>query len=163
MKKRNFFIIALIFFNIAADQISKAMVRIYVDPGSRTEIIGEKLQLLNVENSGAFLGLGSDYNEAIKFIFLLVLPAIVLVAVLFYLFRSNELDRMSTIGFSCVVGGGIANLYDRMLYGQVTDFLFMDFGGPLKTGVFNIADLAITTGMVLLLISTFKQKKRVNR
>ena len=65
------------------------------------------------------------------------------------------LDKKSIVGFSCIAGGGIANVYDRFMYGSVTDFLFMDFGGVFKTGVFNIADLSVTTGMVLLLISSF--------
>jgi signal peptidase II len=69
---------------------------------------------------------------------------------------------LTTIGLSCVVGGGIANLYDRFLYGSVTDFLFMDFNFA-RTGIFNLADLSVTTGMVLILISTFKEKNRKSK
>ena len=66
---------------------------------------------------------------------------------------------MSVIGFSCVAGGGIANLYDRFLYGSVTDFLFMDFGFA-QTGIFNVADLSVTIGMILLIIASYKQKEK---
>lgn len=62
---------------------------------------------------------------------------------------------MSIIGLCCIAGGGIANLYDRFLYGSVTDFLYIDLGGVFKTGIFNSADLSVTTGMILLLMSSF--------
>ena len=157
MNKRNILLILLISFNIAADQFSKTIVREKVIPGSQTEIFGDLLQLMNVENSGAFLGMGSDSNPTIKLIFLLILPVVVILCVLYYLFTNKSLDKLTSIGLSCIVGGGLANLYDRFLYGSVTDFLFMDFG-VAKTGIFNLADLSVTTGMILILLSTFKEK-----
>lgn len=157
MNKRNILLILLISFNIAADQYSKTIVREKVIPGSQTEIFGDLLQLMNVENSGAFLGMGSESNPTIKLIFLLILPVVVILCVLYYLFTKKSLDKLTSIGLSCIVGGGLANLYDRFLYGSVTDFLFMDFG-VAKTGIFNLADLSVTTGMILILLSTFKEK-----
>ena len=141
--------------NIGLDQFSKFQVRERVVPGSRTEIIGKQLQLMNVENSGAFLSMGSDSNPTVKLIFLLIVPIIVLGIVLYYVITDKTLDKKSIIGFSCIAGGGIANVYDRLLYGSVTDFHYMDFGGVFKTGVFNIADMSVTSGMILLLMSSF--------
>ena len=66
MQKKQIYILLLIFLNIGADQYSKYLVREKVVPGSRTELIGELLQLMNVENSGAFLGMGSEANPTIK-------------------------------------------------------------------------------------------------
>lgn len=155
MNKRTFLILVLVILNIGLDQFSKFQVRERVVPGSRTEIIGKQLQLMNVENSGAFLSMGSDSSPTVKLIFLLIVPAIVLGVVLYYVITDKTLDKKSIIGFSCIAGGGIANVYDRLLFGSVTDFLYMDFGGVFKTGVFNIADMSVTTGMILLLISSF--------
>ena len=59
----------------------------------------------------------------------------------------------------CIVGGGLANLYDRFLYGSVTDFLFMDFN-ITRTGIFNTADLSVTTGLILILLSSFKDWRK---
>ena len=59
MNKRVGFILFLVLLNIGLDQITKHIVRAEVVPGSRTEVVGELLQLMNVENSGAFLGMGS--------------------------------------------------------------------------------------------------------
>jgi signal peptidase II len=161
MKTKTVAILLLIVSNIGLDQYSKFVVREHVVPGSRTEIMGKLVQLMNVENSGAFLGIGSDSNPTIKLIFLLILPTLVLGAVLYYLFTNKSLDQLSVIAFSCIVGGGIANLYDRFMYGSVTDFIFMDFGF-VKTGIFNAADLSVTTGMILLLVASFKQRKTIS-
>ena len=157
MYKKQLYILLLIFLNIGADQYTKYIVREKVGPGTRTEIIGELLQLMNVENSGAFLGMGSESNPTIKLIFLLMVPTMVLGFVLYYLFTNKSLDWLTTTGLCCIVGGGLANLFDRFLYGSVTDFLFMDFS-IAKTGIFNIADLSVTTGMVLILIAALKER-----
>ena len=162
MNTRTILILILVIFNIGLDQVSKELVRENVVPGSRTEVLGTQLQLMNVENSGAFLSMGSDSNPTVKLIFLLILPVIVLGVVLYYVITNNTLDKKSIIGFSCIAGGGIANVYDRFMYGSVTDFLFMDFGGVFKTGVFNSADLSVTTGMVLLLMSSFMNRPSKN-
>ena len=155
MNTKRILIVILILFNIGLDQFSKEYVRKNVVPGSRTELLGTQLQLMNVENTGAFLGMGSDSNPTVKLIFLLILPIIVLAAVVYYVFTSKALDNLSVIGLCCIAGGGIANLYDRFLYGSVTDFLYIDLGGVFRTGIFNSADLSVTTGMILLLISSF--------
>ena len=57
-----------------------------------------------------------------------------------------------------IIGGGVANIFDRIVYGSVTDFLYINLGGIFKTGIFNIADLSVTTGMILILISSFKRR-----
>ena len=162
MQKKQIYILILICLNIGADQYSKHLVREKVVPGSRTELVGELLQLMNVENSGAFLGMGSEANPTIKMIFLLIVPLLVLTSVLYYLFTNKSIDRLTTLGLSRVVGGGIANLYVRFVYGAATDFLFMDFNFA-RTGILNLADLSVTTGMVLILISTFKEKNRKSK
>jgi len=158
-KNRTLFIVLIIVFNILIDQISKFWVRANVVAGSNSEIIGDYFTLHNVENKGAFLGLGSDFSPFLKIILLNVLPILVLTLVLFHIFRDKTLDKFSLIGFCCIIGGGIANLYDRVLYGQVTDFWHIDLGGVFKTGIFNIADMSVMFGMGLLILGNFFKKK----
>ena len=156
---RNASIILLVIANIAADQISKFWVRATVEKNSSSPIIGEYLTLRNIENDGAFLGMGGDLNPTLKLFVLLLIPAAVLLFVLYYMFKEKHMDKLSLIGFSCVVGGGIANVFDRFVYGSVTDFLFIDLGF-VRTGIFNLADLSVTTGMILILWSSLKQRKK---
>ena len=164
LSKKSIFIILTILFVIVADQGSKFLVRSHVKPrtevtlGERIPIVKDYFTLMNVENEGAFLGLGSDLNPTLKLVLLLVLPIVVIGAVLYYVFKDKTLDRWSVFAFSSIIGGGMANIYDRIVYGSVTDFLFIDLGGVFKTGVFNIADFFVSTGMVILLIVHFKNK-----
>lgn len=161
--KRNLFIVLLIIFNIAIDQISKVWVRANFEYREIKSLIGDKFIMQYVENKGAFLGMGSDMNDTLKLIFLLVLPTLVLGYVIYYIIKTKELDRLSLIAFCCIVGGGIANVFDRIVYGQVTDFFFINLGGVFKTGIFNFADLSVTTGMIMLLLSgIFNKKKKVD-
>lgn len=159
---RNLSIALLIIANIAIDQISKVYVRSTMTEGARgkIDVIGEYFQLIWVENKGAFLGMGSDMNPTLKLIFLLILPTVVLGYVIYYIVKTKTLDRLSLIAFCCIVGGGIANVYDRIVLGSVTDFFFIDLGGVFKTGIFNVADLSVTTGMIILVFSNFLVKKK---
>ena len=159
---RNLFIALLIIFNIAIDQISKFWVRASIELREVIEIIGDKFILTNVYNEGAFLGMGSDMSPILKTIFLSILPTIVLGYVIYYIIKTKELDKLSLIAFCCIIGGGIANVFDRIVYGKVTDFFFIDLGGIFKTGIFNVADLSVTTGMIMLLFSGVFSNKNKN-
>jgi signal peptidase II len=157
---RNAFIIVLVIINIALDQISKAIARIYIQKGEVIDVIGNVFQLYHVENKGAFLGMGSDMSDTMKLIFLLILPVLVLGYVIYFIVKNKDLDKLSLIAFCCIVGGGIANVYDRIVYGKVTDFLHLDFGGVFRTGIFNVADMSVTTGMLILLYASFFVKTK---
>lgn len=153
-------IILLIVANIAIDQISKVIVRGKIATNEVIEVIGDTFIMTKVENSGAFLGMGSELSPTLKWILLLILPVIVLGGVLYYIITNKTLDRLSLIAFCCIVGGGIANVFDRFMYGSVTDFFHIDLGGVFRTGIFNVADMSVSFGMILLVIASFKQKKQ---
>jgi signal peptidase II len=161
LSRRSFFIILTIVLTIAVDQISKIIVRSYVVPSERSNIIGTYFTLHNVENAGAFLGMGSDLSPLLKLILLLILPIVVLSFVTYHIFKDQSLDKVSVFAFASIIGGGIANVFDRVVYGSVTDFFHIDLGGVFRTGIFNMADLSVTTGMILLLVVSFKKKKEV--
>ena len=163
--KRSIYILLVIVCTIAIDQISKIIVRANIQPrtdfqiGERISVIKDFFILMNVENSGAFLGMGSDLNPTLRIIFLLILPIIVLGFVLRHILKDKTLDNWSLFAFSSIIGGGIANVYDRIVYGSVTDFFYIDLGGVFRTGIFNMADLSVTTGMIILVFISFRQKK----
>lgn len=159
LSRRSLFIILTITLTIAVDQISKVLVRAYVDPSEIHNIIGSYFTLLNVENIGAFLGMGSNLDPTLKLILLLILPIIVLGFVTLHIFKNKDLDTLTIFAFASIVGGGIANVFDRIAYGSVTDFLHINLGGPFRTGIFNLADFSVTTGMILLLVVSFRKKR----
>ena len=157
LSRRSISIILIIILTIAIDQISKVLVRAYVVPGTQTNIIGKYFTLHNVENVGAFLGMGSDLDPAFRLILLLILPIVVLGFVLVHVLKNKDMDNLSLIAFSCIISGGIANVYDRIAYGSVTDFFYIKLTDVLHTGIFNMADLFVTSGMIMLLIGTFSK------
>ena len=61
------------------------------------------------------------------------------------------MPRGILLGLACIVGGGIGNLWDRTLYGSVTDFMLIDFD-VVRTGIFNVADVSIMVGVGLVLL-----------
>jgi len=151
-------IVLLIAANIGCDQVSKTMARKGIDDRERIEVIGNNLILTKVENTGAFLGMWSDLPVWLKNILLLGLPALVMIGLFVYLLKKADLSRTTVVALTFIVGGGIGNLYDRILYGSVTDFLYMDFE-IFHTGIFNMADVSVMVGTGLILVESFFSKK----
>ena len=157
---RNLSIALLVIGTIAADQISKVIVRASVTPYQESNILGTYFTLNNVENTGAFLGMGSDLHPTIKLIFLMILPVLILGYLIYYIFKNKDMETYGLIALCSIAGGGIANVYDRIVYGSVTDFLHINLGGVFRTGIFNLADLSVTTGMIILFIGSFIYRKK---
>lgn len=167
LSKRSIYIILVIVLTIVVDQVSKVLVRDNIELrtetsiGEQIQLIGENFIMMNVENEGAFLGMGSDLNPTLRIILLLILPILVLGFVLRYILKDKTLDNWSLFAFASIIGGGIANVYDRIVYGSVTDFFYIKLTDLLRTGIFNMADLSVTTGMIILVIVSFKKKKTI--
>jgi len=155
---RYLFLLSLVAFHVAADQISKHLVREKVDLYENISLIKNHFTLTKVENTGAFLSLGDQLPGFVRLALLSLLPIGVLAFGLFYLFSHRELHLRMQLALSCLIGGGIGNVYDRLRFGSVTDFLHIDFG-LFRTGVFNLADVSIMTGIGLLLLHNFLAPK----
>ncbi len=143
-------ILLIVSANIGCDQISKAVVRENLQYHQQIEVINDNLILTKVENTGAFLGLGEDMPQMVKNVLLSFIPALTILALLFFVLAKTSLSRMAVFGLCCVVGGGIGNIFDRIAHGSVTDFLHIDLG-YFQTGIFNMADVSIMVGMGVLL------------
>jgi len=120
---------------LAADQETKSLARQHLRAKPPRHF--SALTLIYTDNRGAFLSLGA-------------------------LFR-GQLQRGDEIALAAIIGGGVGNLVDRLRFaGRVTDFLYLS-AGPLHTGVFNIADMAITLGVIWLMVSwMFSTRARVS-
>ena len=138
-RDRNLLITTIVFLSIILDQISKIWVRNNFESYIENSIIGDVFTLIKVENTGAFLGMGSELTETLRILLLIVLPIIFLIGISIYTYFDKALDKISIIGFSLIIGGGIGNIFDRIVYGSVTDFFYLDFWGIFQTGKFNIA------------------------
>ncbi|MCB9230858.1 MAG: signal peptidase II [Bacteroidia bacterium] len=157
-RNRIILLLAVVAANIGLDQISKIIIRNKVEFNEHIQLIGDYFIMTKVENTGAFLSLGSDFPDFIRIILLLVLPALVMIGGLAYILLKKNVGQTIGIPVAFLIGGGIGNLIDRILYGSVTDFLHIDLGGWARTGIFNVADMSIMFGMGLLLLKFVKDK-----
>ncbi len=152
------FLLIIVALNLGCDQVSKIVARQHIDFYEQITIIKNHFILTKVENTGAFLSAGSNLPQFIRVILLTILPLLVLAYGLFYLYVNRNLPRLMQIGVCFLIGGGMGNIYDRIVHGSVTDFLHMDFV-LFRTGVFNLADVSIMIGISLLFLQTLMAKK----
>jgi len=158
---RNILILAFLFANIGCDQISKSIVRQRIEYGQQISLIDNFVTLTKVENTGAFLSLGDSLPRFFYKLIMIVLPLIVLVYVLYYLLNSNNLSNLLILGMCLIIGGGFGNIYDRIMYSSVTDFMRFNFV-LFHTGIVNIADISVTAGFFILLYEFLVNRKLLN-
>ncbi|MGN7987840.1 signal peptidase II [Pedobacter sp. 22226] len=149
------FLLLMLTLNFGCDQISKKIVRTEISDYEHISIIKDRFTLLKVENTGAFLSLGDQMPYIFRLIILTGLPLLFLCYGLYYLFAKKNLPVMMQVALCFLIGGGIGNLYDRIIYGSVTDFMHMDFY-IFQTGVFNFADISIMIGIGILLFQSIR-------
>jgi signal peptidase II len=113
--------------------------------------MGDLFRFQYTENTGAFLGMGAELPGAVRFWALIVFVGIVLIGMLRFVWTFQEISPMGIMGALLIIGGGFSNLLDRVLKdGAVVDFMNVGIG-KVRTGIFNLADLAIMIGVGLLL------------
>lgn len=155
MNQNNFFRIAIILLivlvNIGCDQISKSIVRDRLDDNANIQLIDNHVVLTKVENTGAFLSAGDSLPPLAKSLILSLFPALTLLFLMYWTYSQRNLSKGALFGLCCVVGGGVGNVFDRIVHGSVTDFLYMHVG-IFRTGIFNFADVSITAGVLTFLV-----------
>lgn len=126
-----------------ADQLIKHFVLENLVDAGRVTAIPHILDLIYVENRGVAFGMFSN----MRWLFV-VITSIVIIAFIVMLFKGGYKSKLFSISCALIVGGGIGNLIDRLMYGFVVDYLQLSFFSP----VCNFADYCITVGTVLLVI-----------
>ncbi len=140
-------------FCIGCDQTTKFAAKNLMEPDSVIKLLGDTVILRLANNEGAFLSMGSSLPAEWRFwIFTVSVAMALLVLFIYYLF-SKSLSLLSSLALSLIISGGLSNLIDRILYeGVVVDFLNIGIGN-FRTGILNIADIAITSGVILVFCS----------
>lgn len=151
-------ILLLVLCNVGCDQASKFIVRRSVSYSDRISVFKEYVTIIKVENTGAFLSVGTALPVYIKFIFLTILPILVICYALYWLITKTRIPDLVVVGSCFLIGGGIGNLLDRLLFGSVTDFFHINFV-LFQTGVFNMADVSIVFGISLILFQNYVLNK----
>jgi signal peptidase II len=148
-----FIVVTLTMFGcVGCDQVSKSAARAFLEAGVTQSLLADSLRLQLVENPGSFLSLGASLPEPVRFALLIAAVAVLLIGLVGVALFSSRLGPKAFVALALVAGGGIGNLIDRLIHdGRVTDFLNIGIG-PLRTGIFNLADMAILAGALLLFL-----------
>jgi signal peptidase II len=136
---------------VGCDQLSKSAARSYLPRDTVVSLMGDTVRLQYAENPGAFLSLGAALpKSARRAVFTFGIAALVLSIFAVAIFVPG-LGTSQRIALACICAGGLGNLIDRVLQdGYVTDFLNVGVG-PVRTGIFNVADFILILGMAALL------------
>lgn len=141
---------------VGCDQATKHYAIDHFKDQPPRSYLGDTFRIQYAENPGAFLSLMGDLSPRARFWILTVANSIVMLLVAGYFLLAKEIDKLSLCALALIVAGGVGNLIDRVMWdGVVIDFLNLGIG-PLRTGVFNVADMAITAGFFLLLPQLFR-------
>jgi signal peptidase II len=141
------------------DQFSKAMAIVYLIPSKSVPVLGTYLQLTLIRNRGAAFGISLGKNSDSL---LLIISAFAVLFIIIYYAKTSPYHKWEHLSFGMITGGAIGNMIDRIAKGEVVDFL--DCGiGTLRWPIFNVADIAVTLGAILLIKHSFVYQPRKPR
>ncbi len=137
---------------VGCDQASKAAARGFLASSPAISFLGDLFRLQYVENPGAFLGLGSTLPEHWR-LALMTVGTSAWLLILFVALLKYEFEMTRFVGLSLMLAGGAGNLIDRIFnHNTVVDFMNLGIG-HVRTGIFNVADIALMCGVALVLSS----------
>ena len=139
---------AVVASTIGCDRVTKEVAVRHLAGQPRLSMAKDAIRLEYVENRGGFLSLGAEFPEALRLAVFGFGPAILLAVLGAWVCR-RVLAGAFALGPALLWAGGVANLGDRIARGSVIDFLNLGVG-PLRTGIFNVADVAIMAGALLV-------------
>lgn len=147
-------VLMVMFLCAGCDQATKSVARTTLVGAPPILLLNETVRVQYAENPGAMLGLGAEVPADFKLVFLLLFVGALVVVTLVFALRGQSLSLLQLSGLAVLAAGGLGNLLDRIFNdGLVVDFMQIGVG-PLKTGIFNVADMLILLGIGLLLLGS---------
>lgn len=137
--------LVIVFFIVGLDQITKHLISQTISPGESIIILKDSFYITLVHNTGIAFGLFK--NQTIIFVIISIITIVLILYNIFHRKKYRKVHKLELFAFSLILAGALGNLIDRVRFGYVIDFL--DFR---IWPVFNIADSAITVGIILILI-----------
>lgn len=144
MRVRNTLFAACAAFVVLLDQATKWMASAQLELGEPVLVLGDFVRLTLVHNTGAAFGLFPGSRGPF-----IVISVLAIGVVLYLFFRETHRNVQNRVLLGCILGGAIGNLIDRVRLGWVVDFIDMGIG-QTRWPVFNVADSAVTLGVVFL-------------
>jgi signal peptidase II len=154
MKGNVFWVSAAI---LILDHYSKWLALRHLDSGPSIELVPGYLRLSLVQNTGVAFGLLNNFDAAWKPFALAGLAVVAIVFILFYAARTPADRRLMHTALAVTLGGIAGNFIDRITRGSVVDFIEFHVHDRFYWPTFNVADSAITVGLAILLLDTFRR------
>jgi signal peptidase II len=150
-------LLAAFVVTVVCDRITKRFATVLLEGTPPRSFLADSVRIVYVENTGAFLSLGSRLPEAARSAIFIGLNGVVLLVVAIVAIR-NRWSGWLGYGAALLVAGGLSNWIDRAMSGYVVDFMNVGIGS-LRTGVFNVADMAIMAGVAMLIAGELRKGK----
>ncbi|HEY2493018.1 MAG TPA: signal peptidase II [Paenibacillus sp.] len=148
-----YYIIAFIAFLV--DQGTKYLIATRLELREQIPVIGDFFLITSHRNRGAAFGILQDQRW-----FFIVITSIVVIGIVWYLQKvMHSNNKLLPLALSLVLGGAVGNFIDRMLNGEVVDFLQFNFGS-YTFPIFNVADSCIVVGVALIIVDSLLDMKR---
>jgi len=142
-------LIVLMFATIGCDRVTKNLAFANLADSPPHSFLRDTFRLEYAENTGAFLSLGAELPVAIRHWVLIGAVSVVLCLLAIVALKQHWVG-VPLAGTALIWAGGVSNLIDRVLLGRVVDFMNVGVGS-LRTGIFNVADIAVMAGAVMIL------------
>jgi len=146
----------------ALDRFTKWLIETRVSVLDTLNVIPGFFDIVHSTNRGVAFSLFHDSTSPWRTTLLIVVALVALVVVCALILRSSGTDRLSLYGLALILGGALGNVFDRIVWGGVTDFLDF-YVGSLHWPAFNVADSAVVIGSGLLLLDLLKPKREPAR
>jgi len=147
----------LVAATLLLDRWTKLLIQKRFDLNESIPVIDGFFNITYVRNTGVAFGIFSSISSPAKSVLLSVFTAFAAVVVVTYSVRSPARNRLLQVALGLILGGALGNLYDRLAYGYVVDFLEF-YAGSYHWPSFNVADSAISAGVGLLAIEIIRSE-----
>ena len=142
---------------IGCDRVTKHIAGATLAGAPGRSFLADTIRLEYVENTGGFLSLGADLPDPARTGVFTLGTGLALLFMIGAAIRLR-LTGWRLLGLTLFVAGGASNWIDRALHGSVVDFINVGFG-PLRTGIFNVADVAIMIGAAMLVVTELRRSR----
>lgn len=153
--RRGVLLCLLLLATAGCDRVTKHLAVTALSDGSSHSFLADTVRLDYHENTGGFLSAGATWSSATRTAVFQVANGAFLIGIMVMSMRYRW-SRLAKVGLVMFVAGGLSNLIDRVAMGSVIDFLNLGIG-PLRTGIFNVADVAIMAGVTLLVLDNWRR------
>ncbi len=143
----------IIILGIIIDRVSKLWAIDTLKMGKDIVIIDNFFQLSYLENKGAAFGILKN-----KVVFLSIFTIILILGLCIFLYKNRKKSKLLSISLSLIIGGALGNFYDRIIYKYVVDFISLHYKNKYYFPTFNMADVFVVCGTILLAIYILKDE-----